>query len=194
MKITLMIDVEEVAGLPPVIRDWVNYQLRALGLFPAGEAPVQQATVQPAPVQQAPAPAPIGQPVVSPKAPVVEGNTRVFLADRNHFSQQNAAVDVLTGRPVDIAVPTAPSVPQMQNTPVSVTPVQTAGPVTPVSHPACDVPTARAAAIRLHNNTALGGKAAVDNAITRSGIGTMANLNESNAGALYSAILSMGGT
>jgi hypothetical protein len=118
----------------------------------------------------------------------------VFLPDRGHPTQQNAAIDVMTGQPQQIAAPqAAPVVPQFQNAPVNVSPVATTGPVQMNLQPQADLASARKAAIQLYNDPSRGGNDTLNACLQMVGMRGMAELNEVNASALYGAILAKTG-
>jgi hypothetical protein len=125
---------------------------------------------------------------------VLQGNTKVFLPDRGHPTQQNAAIDVMTGQPQQIAAPqAAPVVPQFQNAPVNVSPVATTGPIQMNLQPQADLASARKAAIQLYNDPSRGGNDTLNACLQMAGMRGMAELNEVNASALYGAILAKTG-
>ena len=199
MQITLSIGLDRLKDLPLDMRQAIQ---QALG-FPMQAVTTSTATVnQPVylvpPVVQ-PQVTPVQQPVVQPepvvtKQPVLQGNTKVFLPDRGHPTQQNAAIDVMTGQPQQIAAPqAAPVVPQFQNTPVNVSPVATTGPVQMNLQPQADLASARKAAIQLYNDPSRGGNDTLNACLQMAGMRGMAELNDSNASALYGAILAKTG-
>lgn len=221
MQITLTIGLDRLKDLPLDMRQEIQ---RALGLpVPVGQytpqqlqqaylqqtvssilgVPVQE-TVQPsvqvvqpqivhAPQVQQSVVQPAPEPVVT-KQPVLQGNTKVFLPDRGHPTQQNAAIDVMTGQPQQIAAPQgAPAVPQFQNAPVNVSPVTTTGPVQMNLQPQADLASARQAAIRLYNDSTRGGNDTLNACLQAAGMRGMNELNDTNAGALYGAILAKTG-
>jgi hypothetical protein len=156
-------------------------------------APIVQPQIVHAPQVQQPVVQPAPEPVVT-KQPVLQGNTKVFLPDRGHPTQQNAAIDVMTGQPQQIAAPqSAPVVPQFQNAPVNVSPVATTGPVQMNLQPQADLASARKAAIQLYNDPSRGGNDTLNACLQMAGIHSMAELNGSNASALYGAILAKTG-
>jgi hypothetical protein len=111
-----------------------------------------------------------------------------------HPTQTNSAVDVTTGRPVPIAPPSiVPNIPQFSNTPVSVTPVVTQGPIVQQIVPDANKAVAQAAAIRAYNRPDGQGQAIVNAALAKSGVGSMPNLDDRNAGAFYQALRELGG-
>lgn len=211
MHITLSIGLDRLKDLPLDMRQEIQ---QALGLTPVQpvqytpqqiqqaylqqtvshllgvpQQEVQQATVQV--VQPAPQPTPEPVPL---KQPIIQGNSRVFLPDRGHPTQQNAAIDVMTGQPQQVAAPQgAPVVPQFQNAPVNVTPVATTGPVQMNLQPQADLASARKAAIQLYNDASRGGNDTLNTCLQMAGMRGMAELNETNAGALYGAILAKTG-
>lgn len=209
MQITLSIGLDRLKDLPLDIRQEIQ---QALGLpmqavaagtilpnQPVYVAPQSNpyadstwAQPQAVPVVQ-PAPQPTPEPVPL-KQPIIQGNSRVFLPDRGHPTQQNAAIDVMTGQPQQVAAPQgAPVVPQFQNAPVNVTPVATTGPVQMNLQPQADLASARKAAIQLYNDASRGGNDTLNTCLQMAGMRGMAELNETNAGALYGAILAKTG-
>lgn len=209
MQITLSIGLDRLKDLPLDIRQEIQ---QALGLpmqaVAAGTIlPNQPVYVAPQSNPYAdstwaqPQTVPVVQPVVQPtpepvplKQPIIQGNSRVFLPDRGHPTQQNAAIDVMTGQPQQVAAPQgAPVVPQFQNAPVNVTPVATTGPVQMNLQPQADLASARKAAIQLYNDASRGGNDTLNTCLQMAGMRGMAELNETNAGALYSAILAKTG-
>lgn len=196
MQITLSIGLDRLKDLPLDMRQEIQ---RALGLPMQAVAtstvlPNQPVFVMPqAPTQQPPVYTPPATLVeqVPTKQPIIQGNTKVFMPDRGHPTQQNAAIDVMTGQPQQpMSAPAAPMMPQFQNAPVNVAPVTTVGPVQmnlqPLANP---VGEARAAAIRLHNDSTRGGKEALNACLIASGIPSFNDLNENNATQLYNVIL-----
>ena len=129
MQITLSIGLDRLKDLPVDMRQEIQ---RALGLPVQAEAtqtivPYQPVYQPPAPVQPQPA-VPVAP--VPTKQPIIQGNTKVFMPDRGHPTQQNAAIDVMTGQPQQpMSAPAAPMMPQFQNAPINVAPVTTVGPV-----------------------------------------------------------------
>jgi len=211
MQITLSIGLDRLKDLPLDMRQEIQRALdlpmqavAASTILPnqlVGYSPQQlQQTVQEIlqPVAQpqivhTPQVQPAPEPVVT-KQPVLQGNTKVFLPDRGHPTQQNAAIDVMTGQPQQIAAPqAAPAVPQFQNTPVNVSPVATTGPVAMNLQPQADLASARQAAIRLYNDSSRGGNDTLNACLQAAGMRGMNELNDTNAGALYGAILAKTG-
>lgn len=197
MKIVLSIDEEELGTLPIELRHRIYHALMLNTVVPV--PPPAQAVVattyttgQPVVVIQ-PTPPEVVQPTLPTKQPQIIGNTKVFMADRNHPTQQNSAVDVMTGQAVQVDAPSAPYMPPVQNAPVSVAPVVTQGAPQPQMVPGVDANFVRSAAIRLNCATELGGRQALDACLARAGIPNMLSVNEQNAGALYQQILSVGG-
>jgi len=192
MKIVLSIDEEELGTLPIELRHRIYHALMlntVVPVPPPAQAVVattyttaQPVVIMPTVVQTLPT-----------KQPQIIGNTKVFMADRNHPTQQNSAVDVMTGQAVQVVAPSAPYTPPVQNTPVSVAPVVTQGAPQPQIVPGVDATFVRSAAIRLNCATELGGKQALDACLARAGIPNMLSVNEQNAGALYQQILAVGG-
>jgi len=195
MMITLSIGLDELSSLPLELREKIGVALN----LPITQVPVQPMQYQ-QPVYQTQMTAPAAPQVqvipdpVPTKSPVIEGNTRLFLPDRGHPTQQNAAVDVMTGQPQAVAPPQTPMIPQMSNAPVNVSPVATVGPAQPAPAVAPNAQAVRAMAVRLYNNPAMGGADTLNRAVQMSGIGGMANLSEANAGALYQAIVAVAGS
>lgn len=201
MQLTLSLGLEDLAALPVEMRQKIQQALQ----LPAAASityvqvpepvPPQSFTVVP-PVVLTPPPVvqmPVWAQPVPVKEPQIIGNTKVYLADRGHITQQSSAVDVLTGQPVQIAPPSGPVIPQIQNAPVNVTPVTTTGPVVMQPVPGVDVSFVRAAALRLYGSPELGGKNTLDACMARIGMNGMASLSEQNAGPLYQQILNVGG-
>lgn len=199
MHITLSIGLDRLKDLPLDMRQEIQ---RALDLPMQAVAASTILPNQPvyvsAPVALAqPAPQPVVQPTPEPvvtKQPIIQGNSRVFLPDRGHPTQQNAAIDVMTGQPQQVSAPqAAPAMPQFQNAPVSVSPVTTTGPVQMNLQPQADLASARQAAIRLYNDSTRGGNDTLNACLQAVGMRGMNELNDTNAGALYGAILAKTG-
>jgi hypothetical protein len=211
MQITLSIGLDRLKDLPLDMRQAIQ---QALGLpmqavatttvlpsqpvYVVPQAPGKQVTYTPQPDEIVVPGHTIhdGQVVqqVVTKQPVLQGNTKVFLPDRGHPTQQNAAIDVMTGQPQQIAAPqAAPVVPQFQNAPVNVSPVATTGPVQMNLQPQADLASARKAAIQLYNDPSRGGNDTLNACLQMAGMRGMAELNDSNASALYGAILAKTG-
>jgi hypothetical protein len=111
-----------------------------------------------------------------------------------HVTQQNSAVDVMTGRPVPIvAPPSTPVVPQVSNAPVNVTPVATTGPVVLQMVPDANKQVAMAAAIRTFNRPDGQGQNIVNAALAKSGVGSIPNMTDANASVFYRALQELGG-
>lgn len=202
MKIVLSIDEEELGTLPIELRHRIYHALMLNTVVPV--PPPAQAVVattyttgqsvvlaQPTVVQTPPPE--VTKPPVMIKQPQLLGDTKFYAADRGHPTQQNSAVDVMTGQAVQVVAPTAPYMPPVQNAPVSVAPVVTQGAPQPQMVPGVDANFVRSAAIRLNCATELGGRQALDACLARAGIPNMLSVNEQNAGALYQQILSVGG-
>lgn len=200
MQFTLSIGLDRLKDLPLDIRQQIQ---QALGLQVATSTLVATSTVSANPPvivapQVVPAPL-VKQIVVQPepvvtKQPVIQGNSRVFLPDRGHPTQQNAAIDVMTGQPQQISAPqSAPMMPQYQNSPINVSPVATIGPVAMNLQPQADLQAAKTAAIKLYNDPSRGGGETLTACMQAAGLRGMAELNDSNAGALYGAILTRTG-
>lgn len=204
MQITLSFGLDRLKDLPVDMRQEIQRALNLPVQAVATETVVPHQNGAPpwvAPIHPVYQPQPqivhapqVQQPVVQPeqvptKQPVIQGNTKVFLPDRNHPSQQNAAIDVMTGQPTQVMTPpSAPVMPQIQNAPVNVTPVATTGPVQMNLQPQADVGAARAAAVRLYNDPSRGGNQALQACLAAAGMTTMAELSDATAGALYHAI------
>lgn len=208
MQITLSIGLDRLKDLPLDMRQEIQ---RALDLPTQAVAastvlpnqPVHVAThaynqvitpeIVHAPQVLQPVVQPAPEPVVT-KQPIIQGNSRVFLPDRGHPTQQNAAIDVMTGQPQQVAAPqAAPAMPQFQNAPVQVSPVTTTGPVQMNLQPQADLASARQAAIRLYNDTTRGGNDTLNACLQAAGMRGMNELNDTNASALYGAILAKTG-
>lgn len=207
MQITLSIGLDRLKDLPldmrQAIQQALDLPMQAVAVTPVLQnQPVYVTTetynqVVTPQIVHAPQ---VQQPVVQPepqvvtKQPVLQGNTKVFLPDRGHPTQQNAAIDVMTGQPQQIAAPqAAPAVPQFQNAPVNVSPVATTGPVQMNLQPQADLASARKAAIQLYNDPSRGGNDTLNACLQMAGMRGMAELNDSNASALYGAILAKTG-
>jgi hypothetical protein len=202
MQITLSIGLDRLKDLPLDMRQEIQQALDLPMQAVATQSmlPNQPVYVATPPlanqmVHNAPAyvqPQPVAPAAPEPtKQPIIQGNTKVFLPDRGHPTQQNAAIDVMTGQPQQpMSAPAAPAIPQFQNAPVNVTPVTTVGPVQMNLQPMANaVGEARAAAIRLHNDSTRGGKEALNACLMASGIPSFNDLNEGNATVLYNVIL-----
>lgn len=193
MQITISLGLEELGSLPLETRQKIQ---SALNLPVSTPVPVvvQQPPATVVPTQ------PTWEPPVQPAQPVqtkqpqIVGSTQVFRPDMGHPTQTNSAVDVTTGRPVPIAPPSnVPNIPQFSNTPVSVTPVVTQGPVVQQIVPDANKAVAQAAAIRAYNRPDGQGQAIVNAALAKSGVGSMPNLSDANAGTFYQALRELGG-
>ena len=204
MQFTLSIGLDRLKDLPLDMRQEIQ---RALALPMQAVATSTMTVNQPVyvvpPAEQQPVPSQpqTAQPVVAyvepvvTKQPIIQGNSRVFLPDRGHPTQQNAAIDVMTGQPQQIAAPqSAPTVPMVSNTPVNVSPVATTGPVAMNLQPQADLAAARQAAIRLYNDPSRGGNDTLNVCLQTAGLRGMAELNQTNAAALYGAILQRTGS
>lgn len=187
MRFLIEVGLEDLQHLPEHVRRQIQ---ASLGLPSVQvQQPVQQ--FQPQPVPQAFQAPPVMQ--VPQKQPVVEGNKLVFKPDMSHFSQQSAAVDVMTGQPVQIAAPPqAPVVPQFSNVPM----VQTVGPPAPVQQappmPGVDGATVKAAMTRTYNRTDIDGKGLITQVLTENGIPSFAAVNNDNAAAVYAGLQKYG--
>lgn len=190
MQLSLSIGLDELHQLPPELREKIR---QALGDAPPAPKAAVPPIITAAPAQVVTTTTVAVAPPVVTKAPVIQGNTKVFKPDMGHPTQTNSAVDVMTGRPVAVSAPSEPAIPQFSNTPVNVAPVTTAGPVQMNLNQQPNADFVRQAAVRLWNNKELGGKSALDAAVARAGMPNMLALTEQNAPALYSAILAIGG-
>ncbi len=201
MQITISLGLEELGSLPLEMRQKIQSALNLPVSTPvptAAQEPqiASTSTVANPYALQYNAPAQPAQPVppVQTKQPQIVGNTQVFRPDMGHPTQTNSAVDVTTGRPVPIAPPSnVPNIPQFSNTPVNVTPVVTQGPIVQQIVPDANKQVALAAAIRTKNRPDNQGDAILNAALVRSGVGTMSNLDDRNAGAFYQALRELGG-
>ena len=207
MQITISMGLEELGSLPLEMRQKIQSALN-LPVSTPTQAVQQgpQTFVIPVQATGATSPSPAVQttvawespaqpaPPVQTKQPQIVGNTAVFRPDMGHPTQTNSAVDVTTGRPVPIAPPSnVPNIPQFSNTPVNVTPVVTQGPIVQQIVPDANKAVAQAAAIRAYNRPDGQGQAIVNAALAKSGVGSMPNLSDTNAGAFYQALRELGG-
>ncbi len=206
MQITISLGLEELGSLPLEMRQKIQSALNLPVSTPTQVVQQPQTFVVPVQATGAAAPSPVvhttvaWEPPAQPappaqtKQPQIVGNTQVFRPDMGHPTQTNSAVDVTTGRPVPIAPPSiVPNIPQFSNTPVSVTPVVTQGPIVQQIVPDANKAVAQAAAIRAYNRPDGQGQAIVNAALAKSGVGSMPNLSDANAGAFYQALRELGG-
>lgn len=148
--------------------------------MPSFAPPVQQMV----PPQSMPAP--------PAKQPVVQNGVPTFMASKGGLDQQSVAVDVMSNQPVTPATPpSAPVMPQFSQAPLTVAPVTTGvAAMAPMTGPAVDAATVRAAAIRAHNSLT-NGKQIVAAAQAASGV-SIAGLTNENAPMLASALRQQG--
>lgn len=187
MLLSVSIPDEELNRLADLIVSRLNQQ-SAMQVMP-GPQPVQQGAMpSQAPPTYTPPP-PLGPP------PQINGNTKVFPPGGGHITQQNGARDVLTGQPVTPAVsPNAPQIPVVQsNAPVTVGAVPM-GPQTqaPQLTQAIDKASVQRLAMKVYNDNANNGPAVFQWALSQSGVNHMTNLNDSNAGSLFTALQAAG--
>ena len=154
--------------------------------------------VEPSPPQAAygnPQPTPSYDPhVVTPPPPVQVGDVRTYPPAMGHHTQQNVAYDITMRAPVAIpAMASAPYVPQMQGVPVQVAPMMSQGPAHPTPG-MIDVNAVRALALQVFRDPTRGGQQALEAALQASGVVSLQNLNQGNAGMLHYALTNrMGG-
>jgi len=215
MQITISLGLEELGSLPLETRQKIQSALNLPVSTPTQVVQQPPVTVVPGPYS-VPQQLPTGSftttaadgtvttqavpvtaqpaPPVQTKQPQIVGNTQLFRPDMGHPTQMNSAVDVTTGRPVPIAPPSdVPNIPQFSNTPVNVTPVVTQGPIVQQIVPDANKAVAQAAAIRAYNRPDGQGQAIVNAALAKSGVGSMPNLSDANAGTFYQALRELGG-
>lgn len=189
MRFLIEVGLEDLQHLPEGFRKQIQASLGLPSVQVQQPAPqmFQQPVMQPQMFQAPPV-------MVPTKQPIIEGNKQTFLADRGHFSQQNIAVDVMTGQPIQIgATPTAPVIPQFNNAPVNVAPVGAPQPqqVAPPM-PQVDATSAKALMTRTYNRTDIDGKAILQAVLTETGVGTFANVNSDNAGRVVQGLMQHG--
>jgi hypothetical protein len=203
MQVTISLGLEELKLLPEELRQKIQLSL-GLPVVTAQvfAQQVVQETPQPTvipvyhppqampaftpPVQQMDMPAP---PV---KQPVVQNGIPTFLPSRGGIDQQSIAVDVMSNQAfTPAAAPSAPTMPQFNQAPLTVAPVTTGVAVmAPMTGPLVDAATVRAAAIRTHNNLT-NGKQLVAAAQAASGV-SIAGLTGDNAHLLANALRQQG--
>lgn len=194
ITINVQVGLEDLSSLPLETRYKIQaaLDLPVLQLSPAAEQPTQQpapqAVTPPFGMQQA-----ASTQILPTRQPTIVGNTKVFAPTMGHISQQNAAVDVTTGKPVPLGANTTPVIPMASNAPAAVTPVMSVGPVATGPVPGADAATARNAAIRVYNRTDIDGKGILGQALARAGLTTIAQLNDQSAPVVYQALREMGG-
>lgn len=180
MRFLIEVGPEDFAQLPDSIRQ------RILASLGQPSAPAQPQPVQQQPVYQPQPQAFQAPPVMMPtKQPVMENGKPTFKPDMGHFSQQSAAVDVMTGQPIAIGqAPTAPVIPQFNNAP-AVQPVAPPAPVQqapPMPVPNVDLATVKAAVLRAYTNTAIDGKATVAAVLTAAMVPNVQSIDQTNMG------------
>lgn len=202
MLINIQLGLEDLSSLPLELRQKIHQALnlpvtQTFGNQPVTQVPVPQPMVPTgtaeAVTQSLQPQYVVSTPVLPTKQPTIVGNTKVFAPTMGHISQQNAAVDVTTGRPVPLGNNNAPVIPQVSNAPAAVTPVTTVGPVATGPVPGADAATARNAAIRVYNRTDVDGKTIVGQALARAGLTAITQLNDQSAPVVYQALREMGG-
>ena len=220
MQVTISLGLEELKLLPEELRQKIQSSLGLPVVTPQQiqQAYVQQTVqeiLQPAvaqlPPQVTPAfvpPAPQPMPSFAPpvqqmappqsmpappaKQPVVQNGVPTFMASKGGLDQQSVAVDVMSNQPVTPATPpSAPIMPQFNQAPLTVAPVTTGvAAMAPMTGPAVDAATVRAAAIRAHNSLT-NGKQIVAAAQAASGV-SIAGLTNENAPMLAAALRQQG--
>lgn len=180
------------------VGEWLaNTPLLPMGPAPAGypapafvpPAPQPMPSFAPPVQQMAP---PQSMPAPPAKQPVVQNGVPTFMASKGGLDQQSVAVDVMSNQPVTPATPpSAPVMPQFNQAPLTVAPVTTGvAAMAPVTGPAVDAATVRAAAIRAHNSLT-NGKQIVAAAQAASGV-SIAGLTNENASMLAAALRQQG--
>jgi|694.fasta_scaffold00458_33 hypothetical protein len=209
MQVTISLGLEELKLLPEELRQKIQSSLglpvvtpqrtipevatstshAILPVFAAPEAP-QAVPAFALPVQQMVPPA--SMPAPPAKQPVVQNGVPTFMPSKGGLDQQSVAVDVLSNQPVTPATPpSAPVMPQFNQAPLTVAPVTTGvAAMAPITGPAIDAGTVRAAAIRAHNSLT-NGKAIVAAAQAASGV-SIAGLTNENASLLANALRQQG--
>lgn len=215
MQVTISLGLEELKLLPEELRQKIQSSLGLPVVTPQRTIPevatltsVATSTSHTSPpafvVPEAPQPmpafAPPVQQMVPPtsmpappaKQPVVQNGVPTFMPSKGGLDQQSVAVDVLSNQPVTPATPpSAPVMPQFNQAPLTVAPVTTGvAAMAPVTGPAIDAGTVRAAAIRAHNSLT-NGKAIVAAAQAASGV-SIAGLTNENASLLANALRQQG--
>lgn len=199
MRFLIEMGLEDLKELPERFRQQIASALNLQVQQP--QPVVQQAPqsqpfqpmppVQYTPVQQVPPAAP----VAPQKQPVIVGDKRVFPADRSHPTQQNSAVDVMTGQVVPVYVPQSAPIPQVEsNAPVNVAPVGAPIPTTVAPPMQVDPSTVRAMLVRTANNPNLGGKALVGVVLQEAGVPNVAALTFENSHRVVAALAARGVT
>lgn len=199
MRLSVAVDMDQLHLLPIEIRMDIHRALR-IETTPVPSAaypsPYQNPPPQPnQPVQQAPKQpvAPYQPPKSTGPPPRLDGNVVVYPAAMGSPMQQNTALDITTGQSVAIPpVAQAPFVPQISNAPINVGPVATSGPPAATPHPGVAAADVRGHFIRLFQDEARG-RGICTAALAKSGMHQLAALNDSNAGALWQAIVELGG-
>lgn len=169
------------ASMQPQVQPASPYNQPAPVSWPQ-ENPFAGSPYQMPPQQQAPPsyqpPAPLGGP------PQLNGNVKVFLPAKDHQTQQNSTVDVMSkqGMPGPPAMSTSPA-PQFSNAPVNVGPVAMAAPVNPGPAAAIDANGVKKLCIPMYQTDR--GKALIAQCLQQSGIGAMTNVTDANAGQLF---------
>lgn len=140
--------------------------------------PDQAVQWTPPPTQTYQPPAPLGGP------PQLNGNVKVFPPAKDHPTQQNSTVDVMSkqGMPGPQAMSTPP-IPQFSNAPVNVGPVAMSAPVSPGPAAAIDANGVKKLCIPMYQTER--GKVLIAQCLQQSGIGAMTNVTDANAGQLF---------
>lgn len=138
------------------------------------------------------------QQFVPPQQPIpqsyVSGDVRVFPASTGHITQQNMAYDITARAPIQIpGAQPGPHVPQLQNAPVQVVPAMTQFQSQQPAPGVVSVDQVRMMAMQLFRDPSRGGQAALQAALTASGVGSLQNLTEANALGLYQYLQRSGG-
>lgn len=201
MRFLIEMGLEDLRELPERFRQQIASALNLTQQVPQQPPvmqqapPVQSFTMAPPAMQQAPPVQSFQQmpPVVTQKQPVIVGDKRVFPADRSHPTQQNSAVDVMTGQTVPVYVPQAAPVPQMgSNAPVNVAPVGAPIPTTVAPPMQVDVATVKGALVRTANNPNIAGKEIVGIVLKEAGVLNVAGITNENASRVMSALIARG--
>lgn len=181
--------VQEI--LQPVVTAGPNPYSVQSQVMPAFVPPAPQPMPSFAPPVQQMAP-PQSMPAPPAKQPVVQNGVPTFMASKGGLDQQSVAVDVMSNQPVTPATPpSAPVMPQFNQAPLTVAPVTTGvAAMAPMTGPAVDAATVRAAAIRAHNSLT-NGKQIVAAAQAASGV-SIAGLTNENASMLAAALRQQG--
>ncbi len=133
-------------------------------------------------------------PTQPPPQSYMTGDVRVFPASTGHMMQQNMAYDITARAPIQIpGAQPGPYVPQLQNAPVQVVPAMTQFQSQQPAPGVVSVDQVRMMAMQLFRDQSRGGLAALQAALTASGVGSLQNLTEANALGLYQYLQRSGG-